>query len=156
MIQGQQAAWRTLLTSPVIYAALLGFALLQMQVSMPLPLSNTIELISGVTLPMMLIAMGYSLATFSFSRFGFAFGLTALRFMLGLSAGFFVVWWLELEGTLRGVVIIEASMPVAIFNYLFAARYDRDPEDIASAILISTLISLLTLPWLLLFALGEL
>ncbi len=38
MIQGRQAAWRTLLTTPIIYAALLGLLLLQTQTSMPLAL----------------------------------------------------------------------------------------------------------------------
>ncbi len=154
MIQGRQAAWRTLLTTPIIYSALLGLLLLQTQTTMPSALSNTVELVGGITLPLMLIAMGYSLATFKVSRLGPAIGLTAMRFVLGISAGLLVVWWLELEGALRGVVLIEASMPVAVFNFLFAARYDRDADDIAGAIVVSTAISFITLPWLLLFALG--
>jgi hypothetical protein len=44
-------------------------------------------------------------------------------------------------------------MPVAVFNYLLAARYDRHPEEIAGAIVISTLVSFATLPLLLLLAL---
>jgi predicted permease len=42
---------------------------------------------------------------------------------------------------------------VAVFNYLLAARYDRHPEDIAGAIVISTLVTFAGLPALLLFAL---
>ena len=44
-------------------------------------------------------------------------------------------------------------MPVAVFNYLLAARYDRHPDDVAGAILLSTLLSFATLPLLLLVAL---
>jgi hypothetical protein len=54
---------------------------------------------------------------------------------------------------MRGVLLIQSSMPVAVFSYLFAARYDRHPEDAAGAILVSTAVSFLTLPALLLLAL---
>ena len=40
-------------------------------------------------------------------------------------------------------------MPVAVFNYLFALRYNRMPETIAGSVVISTLISFATLPVLL-------
>ena len=51
------------------------------------------------------------------------------------------------------MVLIESAMPVAVFCYLLAARYDRHPEDVAGAIVISTVVSFLTLPALLLLAL---
>jgi predicted permease len=44
-------------------------------------------------------------------------------------------------------------MPVAVLNYLFAARYDRSPEEIAGLVLVSTAISFITLPGLLLLVL---
>jgi len=44
-------------------------------------------------------------------------------------------------------------MPVAIFNYVFALRYDREPQDVAAAIIISTVISFATMPLLLILVL---
>jgi len=154
MIQGRQAAWRTLLTTPIVYSALLGLLLLQTETPIPLALANTVDLVGGITLPLMLIAMGYSLATFKVARLNTALGITTLRFSLSLTAGLLAIWALELDGVIRGIVIIEACMPVAVFNFLFAARYDRAPEDVAGAILVSTVLSFLTLPWLLLWALA--
>jgi len=75
--------------------------------------------------------------------------------VLGISVGIGVTELFALEGTMRGVIIIESAMPLAVCNFLLAARYDRHPEDIAGAILISTLISFMTMPVLILFALGE-
>ncbi len=152
MIQGRQAAWRTLLTTPIVYAALSGLALLQFEVPVPAVVANTVELVGGITLPLMLIAMGYSLSTFTVSSINVALGLSVLRFSLGAIAGLLAVEWLALEGVMRGVVLIEACMPVAVFNYLFAARYQRAPEDVAGAILVSTVLSFITLPFLLLWA----
>lgn len=78
--------------------------------------------------------------------------LALARLGLGLAVGLGIVWSFGLEGTERGVVLIESAMPCA-FNYLLAARYDRHPEEIAGAIVISTLLSFATLPLLLLVAL---
>ena len=51
---------------------------------------------------------------------------------------------------MRGVVILESSMPVAVFNYLWAVRYGNAPEEVAGIVLGSTALSFLTLPVLLL------
>jgi len=44
-------------------------------------------------------------------------------------------------------------MPVAVVNYIFAVRYNRDPQTMASLVVISTLLSFATLPALLAFVL---
>jgi predicted permease len=59
-----------------------------------------------------------------------------------------------LEGVGRGVLILQGTMPAAMFNYLFAARYDREPGDVAGIVLISTLLSALTLPLLVAYVLS--
>ena len=60
---------------------------------------------------------------------------------------------LGLEGTARGIVILQSSMPVAVFSYLFAVRYQRSPEEVAGTVVISTLLSFLSLPLLLWYVL---
>ncbi len=153
LFQGRRAAWRTLITTPAIYAAVFGLLLLTTDSTMPLWLGNTVELLAGVAIPLMIIAMGHALGTFTVRRFGISLGMSLLRLVIGFSAGLLLVEILNFEGTMRGVMIIEAAMPVAVFNYLLAARYDRHPDDVAGAIVVSTLISFVSLPFLLNFAL---
>ena len=38
-------------------------------------------------------------------------------------------------------------MPAAVFSYLFAARYERDAEDVAGIVLVSTLLAAVALPF---------
>jgi hypothetical protein len=45
-------------------------------------------------------------------------------------------------------------MPVAVYNYLFALRYNRAPDEVAGIVVFSTLLSFLVLPPLLLFILA--
>jgi len=48
---------------------------------------------------------------------------------------------------------MQCSMPVAVFAYLFAIRYDRQPEEVAATVVISTLMSFALLPALLWYVL---
>ena len=52
----------------------------------------------------------------------------------------------HLEGVLRGVILIQFAMPSAVFNYLLAATYKRNAEEVAGVVVFSTLISFATLP----------
>jgi len=153
LFQGRQPVWRTLFTTPVNYAAALGIGLLATGRTLPLWLANTVELLAGIAIPLMMLALGHALGSFKVQRLPVAAGLAAARLGLGLLVGYAMTVAFGLTGVERGVVLVQSAMPVAVFNYLLAARYDRHPEDIAGAIVISTLVAFAALPALLLFAL---
>lgn len=153
LFQGRQPVWRTLATTPVNYAAALGIGLLAADATLPLWLDNTIGLLAGIAIPLMMLALGHALGSFEVQRLPVAAGIAAARLGLGLLVGISIVLAFGLTGVERGVVLVQSAMPVAVFNYLLAARYDRHPEDIAGAIVISTLVAFAALPALLLFVL---
>ncbi len=153
LFQGREAAWRTLITTPVIYAGAIGLLLLTTGSALPLWLGNTVELLGGIAIPLMMIALGHALGSFTVRRFSISLGMSVMRLVIGFSVGLVLVEILNFEGTMRGVMIIQAAMPVAVFNHLLAARYQRHPDDVAGAIVVSTLISFVSLPFLLRLAL---
>ena len=79
--------------------------------------------------------------------------LSALRIGMGFAVGLGLASAWGLEGHARSVFVLLSAMPVAVVNYLMAERYDRAPAEIASLIVISTLLSFVTVPailaWLL-------
>jgi len=154
LFQGRAPVWRTLLTTPVNYAAALGIGLLATGTGLPAWLDNTVGLLAGIAIPLMMLALGHALGSFTVRGLPRAAGLAAGRLGLGLLVGSAIVWAFGLTGVERGVVLVQSAMPVAVFNYLLAARYDRHPEDIAGAIVISTLVAFAGLPVLLLYALA--
>jgi predicted permease len=154
LFQGRQPAWETLVKTPIIYAAVFGIGSLASGYSMPVWLENSIGLLAGLAIPLMLLALGHALGSFKIERAGVAVGIAVFRLTLGFAAGVVAVEVFQLTGVMRGVVIVESAMPVAVFNFLLAARYNRHPQDVAGAIVVSTLVSFLTLPALILFALG--
>ena len=153
LFQGRKPVWRTLLTTPANYAAVLGVGLLATDATLPLWVSNTVELMAGIAIPLMMLALGHALGSFKVQRLPIAAAIAAGRLGFGLAVGLTIAQVFGLTGIERGVVLVQSAMPVAVFNFLLAARYDRHPDDIAGAIVISTLVSFATLPVLLLLAL---
>lgn len=138
---------------PFIYAviAALVFALGGFEV--PRWIANTSELLGGLTIPLMLIMLGVSLAGLKVANMKRATALSALRLIMGFGVGWIVAYAFGFEGAARGVLIMQAAMPVAVYNYLFAMRYNRAPDEVAGMIVISTAMSFLTLPLLLWYVL---
>ena len=155
LIQGRQAAWKTLISTPIIYGAVLALAVVSLGIDLPAWADNTIELLGGVAIPLMLLAMGHALAGFRVEHVGISVLVTLLRMGAGVLMGWAVVSTMGLTGIPRGVVLIQSAMPVAVFNYLMSARYDRHPDDVAGSVLVSTLVAFLILPLLLAWAMGD-
>ena len=138
-----------LVRAPVLYATAAALALIALGVSPPRWLLNTTRLVGNLAIPLMLITLGVSLARLRVSSFGRSLAFAVMRLAGGFAIGLGVVHLLGLHGAERGVVIIEASMPAAVLNYLLASRYQHQPEEVAGIILLSTVLSFLTLPLLL-------
>jgi predicted permease len=139
--------------TPLIYAVAIALLTKSFNIEIPVWINNTTSLLGSLTIPLMLLALGVSLASLSVSHIKLATGLSLLRLGIGFSVGYGLSVLFSLEGVERGVMILECSMPVAVFNYLFSLRYKRAHTHVAGMVLISTLLSFLTLPALLLFVL---
>jgi predicted permease len=153
MIQSGSSPWRTLATTPVVYGAAIGAGVLATDVVLPEWIATSIGLLGNLMIPLMLIALGNTLGGLYAKRLGFALGWGAARLVLGFAIAVAIAEIAGLEGVAKGVLILQGTMPAAIFNYLFAARYERDPDDVAGIVLVSTLFSALTLPALMAYVL---
>ena len=140
-----------LLRTPLAWAALLAVLVLVLRIPLPVWLPRTTELLGGFTIPLMLITLGVSLGELRLHDLPRTVALSLLRLGLGLATGFALAAWLELDGIARGVVIIECATPVAVFNYLFAERYGRSPESVASLVVFSNGLAFAVVPLLLHF-----
>lgn len=149
LASSDQQWWRTLIRTPTVYAILIALALLLTDTQLPLWLDNSVGLISGFTVPLMLITLGVSLASIKVDnlRSGISFSLLRVPFAALLAWGIGTL--LNLPPLALSILVLQMSMPVAVFNYLFAQRARREPEYVASLVFCSTLLALLYLPILL-------
>ena len=138
---------------PLLYALAAALIFMISGTTPPDWVNNTADLLGDVTIPLMLITLGISLGRLRVASMPRSLGLSVLRLVMGFAIGIALAAALGLEGTARGVLIIQLTMPVAVFNYLFAQRYNTAPEEVAGMVILSTVLSFATLPLLLWFVL---
>ena len=144
---------REVMRVPVIYAVLLALPFMIWNADPPDWLANTTRLLGGILIPLMLISLGISLAKLRVRSLKRSLALSLARLVFGFAVGVGVAEAFGLEGIARGVVILQSTMPTAVFNYLFSLRYGREHEEVAGIVMISTTLSFATLPLLLWFVL---
>ena len=140
---------REIAKTPAIYVVIAALLFLLGDIDPPGWLANTTEIVGGMSIPMMLLALGVSLSRLKMHSFSRSLILAFLRLGVGFAIGYGLAWAFDLEGAIRGVLILHCSMPAAVFNYIIAVRFNRAPEEVASLVVVSTGIFFLTLPLLL-------
>ncbi len=148
-----RVSFAELLRTPVAWAITAAVLVLWTRAGVPVWLQNVTDLLGGFAIPLMLITLGVSLADLRVATLGRAVGLSVFRLVLGFGGGLLLAHLFALDGIARGVLILQCSMPPAVFNYLFASRYQRSPEEVAGIVVVCTLLSFATLPFLLGFLL---
>ena len=142
---------REVLTMPLTWAVALAVGVLALDLSPPRWLIDSTLLLGDFSIPLMLLTLGVSLSELRVQSLGRALAVAMLRLGIGSAVGFALAAALDLEGVVRGVLILQCSMPAAVFNYLFAEQYGRDPDAVASVVVLSTLLAFVTVPALLAF-----
>jgi predicted permease len=137
--------WR----APIVPAAILGVLCGWFSWAPPDWIMHALDMIGAAAIPSMLIMLGASLATIKPHFLGRSFLLSLVRVGGGAALGLGVGWLFGLRGVALDVFVLQAAMPVAVVNYGFAYMWDNEPENVASLIAISTVISVVTIPLLL-------
>ena len=143
-------SFRKLMRAPVVHSVLLAVVLQLTDTSLPKWLFNSVNLLGGMVIPAQLVALGVSLLELRVGGLVRSSLLGVFRLVMGVGVGFAVAEAFDLEGAARAVVILQSAMPVAVSSYLFAQQYNRKPDEVAGMIVVSTGISFITLPFLLL------
>lgn len=148
MWSGELSA-RQLIRTPLLWASGLALGVVGLDVPVPGWLMRTTSLMGDFTVPIMQFTLGVSLARLEVTSVRRTLGLSCFKLGMGAGVGWLVAWSFGFEGARAGVLILDCAMPVAVFNYMFASKYGRSPAEVASVIVLSTLLAFATLPLLL-------
>ncbi|MGI9372857.1 MAG: AEC family transporter [Hyphomicrobiales bacterium] len=140
-------SWRGLITSPVIYAVVLALMLLATGIPLPTPIAKSFDMLGGMSIPLMLLTLGHTLAGLQLKSTGRAIALTVLHIFMAAIVAFFVTSVFDLSGMARSAFILCCFMPSSVATYLFIEQhYPNEAPDVAGFILFSTLATILVLP----------
>ena len=143
----------SLFKEPIIYAVIASLFFIINRSRPPDILQRTTELLGAFTIPLMLLSLGVTLAKLRVISIKRSFLLALLRVAMGFVVSLGLSYVFRFDHDARGVFVLQCSMPVAVFNYMLAERYHRSPVENAELLMVSTLLSLVTLPLILRFLL---
>jgi predicted permease len=137
---------KQLAMQPALIAISAAIVCLLADISPPAWILNTTQLLGGLAIPLLLITLGASLARLKIIDLRRSVLLGATRIAVGLLLAVMISALLGLGGAARGVLILQASMPSAVFAVLFAQLFNNEPEGVAGIIVASTLVGIVTVP----------
>jgi predicted permease len=134
--------WR----SPSILATIAGLAVGFLGIEVWPPLLMSIEMVGDISIPLMLFALGVRLADSRISAVGFGLFGAVLRPVVGMALAWALLQMLELPPREQALLLVFGALPPAVLNYMFAERYDQEPDKVASMVLIGNLAAVVFLP----------
>jgi predicted permease len=143
--KGENGA-REVLRMPLFYAGLGGLALALSRTTLPRMVMEPIEMLGAMAIPLMLITLGMQLRTLEVSDLRHSLAAVGIRMVGGAAFAALFVLLFRVGGIDRQVLLLDSVMPAAVINVVMAQRYATDPNLVASAIVLGTLLSLVLVP----------
>jgi len=163
----------TVVKVPLIWAIVAGRVLADVDLLPPEPFMKMIDLLGRSAIPLGLLLLGMQLQRITSGEAAAAeaeedeetaekhvgeegaapdssrslvLGISAalVKILGGLAAGLVILRFFDLPPVLRGVMLIEASMPTAVNAVVYATEFDCRPRLVAIGILSSTSISVVS------------
>ncbi|NDR55522.1 AEC family transporter [Aliiruegeria sabulilitoris] len=136
---------RGLMRNPMIVSIGAGFAWSALQLPIPVPMNEFLDLMGAAATPCALFAIGASLASKNAERLSVAAWLSSAKLLLHPALiAVMALLVFPVEPYAASVMIACASLPVAGNVYILARHYGVAPQRVSTAILVSTAASVLT------------
>lgn len=145
LLDPKTPVWR-LLRLPIVIASIAGLVVNLGGVPLPAWLLETLNMLGGVSIPLMLFALGVRMLDVDFSDWKTGvLGAVACP-ASGLILAWPMIYLLDLQGLQIATLWVFAALPPAVLNYMLAEQYRQEPHKVASLVLIGNLGSLLVMP----------
>lgn len=146
-------AIRTAFTTPLTLGAFLAVPVNYFDLALPDWFERPVNLIGSALIPVMLLTLGLQLRAVDLAKPQRGLLASApAKLIVAPVAAFFAARAFGLSDVDTGVVLIQASMPPAVFTMLVALEHNLAPKQTTSALVLLTGLSLLTVPFAVLVA----
>ncbi len=150
-IASGRGGFREVLKLPLIYAAVAALGMNAGKMAIPGPLLTTIDMLGTATIPLMQLSLGYRLYSTKISNPLATFASSIIRIGGGFVAALLITQIFNIHGVTGKVIILASSMPSAVINFIISQRYNLDSDFVSSSVALSTLLSVVTVPIILIW-----
>ncbi|MGB0466386.1 MAG: AEC family transporter [Pontibacterium sp.] len=142
-----------LLKMPMILASILGLMWSGLDLPLPEAPETFINMLGQVCIPLMLFALGVRMTRVDFSKWRTGLLGALLCPLSGVLLALALQPVLQLTDFQFSLLILFGALPPAVLNYMVAERYNQEPDQVASIVLLGNISSLVTIPVVLAFIL---
>ncbi|MBP1743893.1 MAG: auxin efflux carrier family protein [Firmicutes bacterium] len=140
---------RRVITHPGIIATAIGMLMFVFSLSMPLPLEKALVSVGSMTTPLSMIIVGSMLAEIKLKEVfsGFAvYYVSAVRLIAAPLLTLAILRLLNADQMLTEIAVTVEAMPAAVIATVLASKFDGDTKLASRCVFISTIISMITIP----------
>lgn len=145
---------RNVFTSPTILAIVIGIVCFLAQIRIPAIVKEPLDMIADMNTPVAMIVAGINIAqadlkhTFKKLRLYWLSFMKLLVMPMALIALFYLI---PVGNEVKTVMVLATSCPAGVTGSLFALRYGKDAVYASELFAMSTIISMVTVPFMMLF-----
>lgn len=142
-----KTAFRKIMFFPPLWAVILGLGFNFFNIPIGPVIDNTVNYLGQGAIPLIMVALGLSIDFSAIKRSKFMIVFTSIMKLVFFPAtAFIVASFMGLSDLQFTISVVEAAMPSGMMSLLLAITYKLDFELTSDCILINTVISLITLP----------
>ena len=150
-IVGGKISWWNLLKMPVNIATIIGLVISFTHWQIPPTIHKPIEMLAQIAIPLMLVSLGVRMTTVDLKSWRIGLIGAILCPAISLIVAFGILLVMPLEPTHRIQLLMFAALPPAVLNYMFAERYNQQPTEVASIVVVGNALSIFVLALMLLY-----
>ena len=147
-------SYKRLFQEPLVAGTFLGLLFMWQGWETPRFLTNALELIGQMAIPMMLITLGVAVARLRSGQMSPAIWISLSKVAIGAGSAAMVGLAFGLPHEALAVLVLQLSMPVAVTSYLLAEKYGADADAVAGLVVVSTLMTIGITPVILTVLIG--
>lgn len=144
-------SWWSLLKIPVNIATIIGLVISFAQWEIPEVIHKPIDMLAGIAIPLMLVSLGVRIQTVGFKTWKIGLVGAILCPLFSVVVAFILILVIPLEADQQVQLLLFATLPPAVLNYMLAEKYRDSATEEASMVVVGNALSLLTLTAMLLY-----
>ena len=145
---------RKSLANPALIAVIIGLIIFSFSIRLPLSIETSLKLVGSTTTPISMIIVGSMLAEMkfkdAFSDFSVYYAAVVRLFIVPIIV-YIVLKLLKVDEFLLTICVILQAMPAAVMAPIIAEKYGGDSLLASQCVFITTIVSGITIPIIILF-----
>lgn len=136
---------------PLFHAMILALLFTEFSISVPEAINKSFGLIGQATIPLLIFILGLKLSNIriSFAHIRFIVPAVIIRLVISPVIALILLKTIGISGIEKNVAVIQTSTPAALLPLMYAIRFNRSPDLLAAMIMTTTVLSGLSLTFLL-------